>query len=103
MRTGMVVVVFRSRLRESPAGYSEQAQRMLELARRMPGFISFKAFTSEDGERLTLHEWESLEHLRAWREHPEHRAAQKAGRERYYEEYQLQVLEPVRTARFTRE
>jgi heme-degrading monooxygenase HmoA len=98
----MVVVVFRSRLRSSE-GYLELAARMLEIARAMPGFISYKAFASEDGERLTLHEWESLEHLRAWREHPEHVQAQHEGRKRLYESYSVQVLDEIRSAKFRAE
>ena len=43
-----------------------------------------------DAVRLSasLVEFESPEHLRAWREHPEHREAQRIGRERFYEEYE---------------
>lgn len=99
----MVVVVFRSRLMDDPGDYQKRAERMLELARGMPGFISFKAFTAQDGERVSVSEWESLEHVRAWREHPEHREAQRLGRERYYQEYNVQVLELAGSARFTRE
>jgi hypothetical protein len=35
--------------------------------------------------------------------HPEHRAAQKLGRERFYETYSVQVCEVKREARFQRE
>jgi heme-degrading monooxygenase HmoA len=75
---------------------------MLELAESMPGFISYKVYLSEDGERVSIIEFESAEHLRAWREHPEHREAQKIGRERFYESYTLHVAEPTRESRFER-
>jgi heme-degrading monooxygenase HmoA len=68
----------------------------------MPGFISYKLYTSEDGERVSIIEFESAEHLRAWREHPQHRRAQQMGRERFYEEYTLHVGEPARESRFDR-
>ena len=48
-------------------------------------------------------EFESREHLRAWREHPRHAAAQQAGRERYYTEYSLQICEPLRESHFERD
>ena len=73
---------------------------MLDLARAMPGFLSFKSFASEDGERVSLIEFESMKCLEAWRDHPEHRRAQQAGRERFYSEYHLQVCEPLRGAAF---
>ena len=52
--------------------YAEQLKRMADLAVKMPGYVSHKAFVAEDGERLTLIEWESAETLRAWATHPEH-------------------------------
>ena len=61
----MMVVVFRARRTEAGDGdeYKHQFQRMAELARKMPGYISHKPFVAEDGERLTLFEWESSEIL----------------------------------------
>jgi heme-degrading monooxygenase HmoA len=100
----MVVVIFRSRLRsEFAEEFQELADEMLSLARGMPGFLSYTSFLSSDQERCSVIEFESHEHLRAWREHPRHAAAQSAGRERYYTEYSLQVCEPVRNSRFVLE
>ena len=99
----MVVVVFRSRLRpENADEFHALGEEMLERARGMPGFLSYTSFRSDDGERCNIIEFESHEHLQAWREHPEHAAAQQRGRERFYEEYSLQVTEPVRESRFQR-
>ena len=69
----------------------------------MPGFVSYTNFRSEDGERVSLIEFESAEALGAWRTHPEHAAAMKLGRERYYEEYSSMVFDaPIRESRFER-
>jgi heme-degrading monooxygenase HmoA len=88
----MVVTIFRSRLRsEHQNQYLATATRMRELAEAMPGFISFKTFTAQDGERVSIIEFESEETHEAWRNHPEHRAAQKLGRELFYAEYRIQV------------
>lgn len=100
----MVMSVFRSRLRADNAGeFQALAGRMLELARSMPGFVSYKVYVAEDGERASIIEFESAEHLRAWREHPKHREAMEIGRKRFYEEYSLHVGEPDRESRFRRE
>jgi heme-degrading monooxygenase HmoA len=97
----MVITVFRSRLRpENADEFQALAAKMLELARSMPGFVSYKLYAAEDGERCSIIEFESPEQLRAWREHPEHREAQRMGRERYYAEYTLHVAEPARESRF---
>ena len=99
----MIIVVFRSRVRPDNAErYYALVDKMAEIATNMPGFISYKSFYAEDGERVTIHEWETAEHLRAWREHPEHVQAQGLGRQDFYEEYSLQVTEEVRTSRYKR-
>ncbi len=97
----MIVTVFRSRLRpDAREDYVKLAERMSELARTMPGYISHKGFWAEDGERVTMVEFENEAAMRAWRMHPEHRAAQQKGRDSFYEEYKVQVCEVLREARF---
>jgi heme-degrading monooxygenase HmoA len=88
----MIITVFRSRVRpEAQEEYSRWAARMGELARSMPGYISHKGFAAEDGERVTIVEFESEEAQRAWAVHPEHVDAKKKGREDFYSEYRVQV------------
>ena len=100
----MVMTIFRSRLRpENAAEFQALANRMLEIAKAMPGFISYTSFVSQDGERCSVIEFDTAEHLRAWREQPEHRRAQQLGRERYYAEYSLYVAEPQRENHFRHE
>ena len=99
----MIVTVFRSRLREGLRDdYLALVARMVELAKTMPGYISHKGFFADDGERVTIVEFESHETLRAWRMHPEHRDAQRSGRDIYYDEYSVQICEVVREAKFSR-
>ncbi len=67
----MMVTVFRSRIRQENAEeYMKMAAKMAELAAQMPGYVSHKGFTAEDGERVTIVEFESEETHRAWAEHP---------------------------------
>ena len=100
----MIVTVFRSRLMPDVGDdYVALADRMSELAVTMPGYLSSKDFVAEDGERVTVVEFESEEAQRAWRMHPEHRAAQRKGRETYYEEYRLQICEVKRESSFKRQ
>jgi len=99
----MVVVVFRARVRADAdlSGIEAVGRRMYELASAMPGFISYKEFQAEDKETLTLVEFDSEEHLLAWRKHPEHLEAQKLGRERVFESYDIAVCKPVRRYGFS--
>ena len=100
----MILAVFRARVcKEKEQEYYQRAEEMTSIATKMPGFISYKAYTAIDGERVSIHEWETAEHLRAWREHPEHKRMQQFGRDNFYEEYTLYVCDQPRESRFTRE
>jgi heme-degrading monooxygenase HmoA len=97
----MIVTVFRSRLRPGlREEYLAMVDKMNAIASTMPGYISHKGFFAEDGERVTVVEFDTMESLRGWRMHPEHREAQRLARERYYESYSVQVCEMVREHRF---
>ena len=94
----MVIAIFRSRLRsEYEQEYRETAPRMLESARASRGFRSFKTFSSEDGERLSIIEFETHDDLLAWRDDPDHKEVQGLGRERFYSEYHIQICDPIRS------
>ncbi|MFZ5863946.1 MAG: antibiotic biosynthesis monooxygenase family protein [Nitrospirota bacterium] len=89
----MVVVVFRSRLRQGVDEHTllKLGERMYELASVMPGCISYKDFTAADGENVSIVEFQSPETLAAWRDHPEHRVARQRGRDEFFSEYRIQV------------
>ena len=97
----MIVTVFRSRLRP---GVREQYVALVEkiaaVARTMPGYISHKGFFADDGERVTIVEFEHEEGMRAWRTNPGHLAAQKLARARYYTEYHVQICTLDRESKF---
>ena len=97
----MIVTVFRSRLRPGVRDeYVALVDRMNEIARTMPGYISHKGFFAEDGERVTIVEFEHEEGMRAWRSNPEHQTAQKLARQKYYTEYSVQVCTLDRESKF---
>ena len=77
----MIVTVFRARTKAGlPADVLKRleaaGERMAELAPLQAGFISYKDFASPDGEAVTVVEFDTREHVAAWREHPEHKAVQ---------------------------
>jgi len=87
-----VISLFRFRTRDlTPAQreeYSSTLKHMRTLASAMPGFISFRRYTSDDGETLAVVEFASAAALTAWRDHPDHRKAQQRGRNEFYSEYE---------------
>jgi heme-degrading monooxygenase HmoA len=93
----MVVVIFRTRLRPGVEKEVEEiGRRLYGLASAMPGFISYHEYGAADGESVAIVEFDSPETLAAWREHPEHKAAQELGRQKYFSEYRIQVCSPIR-------
>src|SRR4029453_10805643 len=101
-RDTMIVAMFRTYLK-SQANLDELGalhQKMHAIVTSMPGFISVKMFTAEDGEVLALAEFESLDALTAWKEHPEHVVAQQRGREECFAEYGSEVCSLIREATF---
>jgi heme-degrading monooxygenase HmoA len=99
----MIVTIFRSRLRPERADeYAGVAERIHELATRQPGFVSIRSYAATDGERVSIVLFETWETHDAWRDHPEHREAQRLGRERYYSEYSIDAGEIDRQYRSPR-
>jgi len=98
----MVAILFRSKLSDDTKGYEAMSEEMLRLAQTMPGFVEFKSFRAEDGERLSVAWWQDEETLRIWRENVRHKAAQREGRERWYEYYKIDVAHIVRSKHFQR-
>ncbi len=92
-----MLTVFRSRLREESVDeYGATASRMEQLARTMPGLLEFKTYSADDGERVSIIVFDTLEHHSAWRRHAEHVEAQRLGRDRFYASYDISVCEIVR-------
>jgi len=99
----MFIIAFRSKLTEHAGDdYHSTNAEMEALVRQNPGFIDVKSYRAEDGERLTLVWWEDEESLREWRNQVEHRAAQRAGREKWYQYYKMEVAKVIRESSFDR-
>jgi heme-degrading monooxygenase HmoA len=98
----MIIALFRTQLK--PQANLEELgalhQKMHAIVKTMPGFVSVKLFTAEDGETLALAEFESLDALTAWKEHPDHVAAQHRGRDEFFAGCQIQICSLVREAKF---
>jgi len=86
----------RSGLRSVPEDIPPHAR-----ARRAdPEFISIKAYTGEDGEEIDLVRFANEDALKIWKEQPEHREAQRRGREEFYDRYSVQACKVIRDYEF---
>jgi heme-degrading monooxygenase HmoA len=95
-------VIFTSRRNEQPAdGYAETADRMFALAQEQPGFLGFDTART-DGLGITVCYWETEESIVAWKAHADHLTAQREGRARWYDAYELRVARADRAYGFER-
>jgi heme-degrading monooxygenase HmoA len=78
--------------------YLDMAAQMRGLVGTVPGFISVERFQSltNPGKLLSLSYWADEAALTAWRQMPEHRAAQTAGRNAMFAGYRLRVVSVMR-------
>ncbi|HET7528429.1 MAG TPA: antibiotic biosynthesis monooxygenase [Burkholderiaceae bacterium] len=98
----MIIVVFRAYVRPDAdlPTLGRVAERMAELAKETPGLISYKDYTAEDGENVTVVEFASEPELIAWRQHPEHVLAQERARRDFFSDYHIQVCRVERSYHF---
>ena len=100
----MIIVLIRTQLRDDVdlAVYEALDAHMYALVQRISGFLSAKTYHSEDGDQISLIRFASLEALRVWKEHPEHREAQRRGREEFFSAYDIEICEVTRAYDFGR-
>ena len=98
----MILTVFRSRINEeAQEEYKSLSPQIVALAKTMPGFVSHKSYVAEDGERLSLVEFEDEKSQQNWARNAEHMAAKERGRAAFYKEYVVQICNVVRESRFS--
>jgi heme-degrading monooxygenase HmoA len=92
MKPPYYAVVFTSqRTAADGPSYEEMAERMASLAEQQPGYLGIDSARGADGVGITVSYWESLEAIKAWREHAEHQVAQSLGRSGWYAWYRLRI------------
>lgn len=97
----MIYTIFRARLKEEAIEEYEAMQaHLLEKVKTMPGFVSYDAYASLDGEQLAIEVFQDQQALSAWMAHPAHQEAQRLGKECFYSEYHVLVCEDPRTYSF---
>ncbi len=82
-------VIFTSLRTPGEDGYDAMSGAMVELARAQPGFLGLES--ARDGVGITVSYWTDLDAIVAWKADVRHLAAQKAGRERWYEDYRVRI------------
>jgi heme-degrading monooxygenase HmoA len=82
-------VIFTSTRTEGENDYGKTAQRMVELAATMPGYLGVESAREEVG--ITVSYWQNLESIKHWKYEMEHAEARDKGREIWYSAYRLRI------------
>jgi heme-degrading monooxygenase HmoA len=90
-------VIFTTRQTPDIEGYDETAAAMEALAAQQPGFLGIES-VHDGADGITVSYWATEDDLLSWGRHAEHLVAQRLGRERWYERYELRVARVERTA-----
>ncbi|OAH15028.1 antibiotic biosynthesis monooxygenase family protein [Streptomyces jeddahensis] len=93
-------VVFTSVRTEGDGGYGETAGRLEELVKDVPGFLGMDTARTPGGLGITVGYFRDEDAIKEWRSNMEHRAAQKRGREEWYESYTLHIAKVERSHGF---
>jgi len=90
-------VIFTSVLEEYHPEYLKTADRMVELAKEIDGFLGLESARDQIG--ITVSYWKDLLSIQRWREHTEHQMAKKMGKKKWYESYAIRIAK-VETQNF---
>lgn len=65
------------------------ADKMVELVKQQPGFLSFASAREEEG--ITVSYWKDKESIQKWKEHLDHKKAKELGRTEFYDSYRISI------------
>ena len=88
-------VIFRAEIDQFEEGYTTVARKLRSIALNEYGCTEFVALT-EGSQEVAISYWSSLEQIKAWKQHPEHLKAQRLGKSKWYQSYQVQIVEILR-------
>jgi len=91
-------VIFSSVQTDKTSGYSDMADLMVELASQQKGFLGVESARNDLG--ITVSYWKDLESIKNWKQHSEHKIAQKKGRTDWYKHFKTRIAKVERDYEF---
>ncbi len=82
-------VIFSSTRTSEDSGYSEMADKMVELAKQQDGFLGVESARNELG--ITVSYWRDLEAIKKWKENTAHSIAREKGRDIWYKSFKTRI------------
>ena len=87
-------VIFTSIRTEGNNGYSEMADKMVEIAKQQDGFLGVESVSDEIG--ITVSYWRDLESIKKWKENTDHSVAREKGRKDWYQAFKTRIAKVER-------
>lgn len=85
-------VIFTSQRKQiDEEGYQQAAERMLEMANQVHGYLGTESLREADGFGVTISYWESEQAILAWKTQAEHAETRERGRWLWYEHFEVRV------------
>jgi heme-degrading monooxygenase HmoA len=98
MNSEYYAVIFTSTTSDDLNGYQEWSDKMIELAKSTPGFISVESARNAIG--ITVSYWNDLESISNFKKLADHRYSQQRGREQWYRNYRIRICRVERDYSF---
>jgi len=94
-------VIFTSLRTEIEDGYSNVADRMVELAKVQDGFLGIEFARNELG--ITVSYWRDLVSIKKWKENTDHSIARDKGRKDWYSAFKTRIAKVERDYSFEKQ
>ncbi|MEP4889765.1 MAG: antibiotic biosynthesis monooxygenase [Aliiglaciecola sp.] len=91
-------VIFTSVASKIDDNYAETANRMLELAQQIDGYLGIESARQELG--ITVSYWRDLESIKVWKNQQQHLVAQQLGKQKWYQAYSVRIAKVERDYEF---
>ena len=82
-------VIFTSVKTVNDLGYSEMAEKMIELAQKQEGFLGIESAREELG--ITVSYWKDLESIKNWKNNLDHSVAREKGKTDWYSAFKTRI------------
>lgn len=74
-----------------PEGYERMAETLARIAPAQAGYLGIESARDASGFGITLSYWRDEASIAAWKRVAAHQQAQRAGHERWYEDFHLRI------------
>jgi heme-degrading monooxygenase HmoA len=90
-------VIFTSKLKQIDEEYDSINEELYAALTQQAGYISHESFRNEDGKGCSISYWKDLESIHQWKELSLHLYAQKQGRAKWYDAYEVKICKIERS------